>query len=722
MGEKDHYALVNPYATPYFNPRVINALTTEKPCGGEEIAELERELSIKMGLCDGFLILTKSIHGEMDLPTPEEIERFGGNLLVFFRTNNPYHVLRARERGMGVAEYVDMRVREILNLMNALPKGRFWWLIGGEQWNSHHLSLKSEDYSYSTKEEAYQWYKEWVTTDKHQLHWKGGKFKENWDPGVPSTFRYLRERGMDLKNLNIGGGGATPMDVHYQHEWGLKLSFIEVFSSCPCTQISIAFARGAARQYDAYWSIYHPPISHPAPTYDGEKVPHIRYNSEVKRLGGPTESMLLRCWVVAHFSGNNVNYMDGAPYVNWIEKEKDKLELTLAGRNAKRFADLILKERTERGETYVPVALMLNFYHGWTPGRGEYLRGGKDVTWYKISFNAGDYMVENFFNTAFLDNSLMGKPRPWSTSEEYGRMLLNGFDFRPYEFRCVTASRWGDSFDVILDNASLETLKKYKVVMLLGDIVVGAPLLDKLKRYVEDGGILLGNIEQLSQECRDAEFFGVSFTDQVRKSTRSLCQVCGRRYQESEYDYTVIKGEGAKVEATSEAGDPLVTVNRVGEGQVILTTPYYLLSYRPEQKMEVPIDRMVLRAEDFPSDAPLNPERKALIVPYNRWLNVATDAIDHLMERVSLIEVNGPPIEYIVNQVEERGIIIVLVNNEDCPWRGDITIKKEFLWECYKIEEWWKGERCSYSLRDKKLTIHAVVPEFGLRIYGIGQF
>jgi len=101
---------------------------------------------------------------------------------------------------------------------------------------------------------------------------------------------------------------------------------------------------------------------------------------------------------------------------------------------------------------------------------------------------------------------------------------------------------------------------------------------------------------------------------------------------------------------------------------------------------------------------------------------VGTHAVDHLMERVSLVEVKGPPIEYIVNLVEDRGMILVLVNNGDRAWRGEVVVKGGFPRGSCEVEEWWEGERCPHSLRGERLVLHPEVPEFGFRIYSIRQF
>ena len=731
--EKDDYFLGNWYTTALQNTRGAHPLETGISPEEVELARRERELSIGSGMCNGFLIHNSRFPGCDDLPSAAEVREWGGNMVFFFRTNDPWNVYRAKESGLPTAEFVEKRVNEILNLMNALPNGKVWWLFGGEQWDSHHPELRPEEYEFNTKEEAFRWFKEWVTTNKHQTHWRGSKYGDNWNPGIPCVFQYLKQKGIRIEELCMGGGGATAMDAHYQHEFGLRMTFVEVFSAGPCTQISIAFCRGAARQYDARWTVYHPPHMHPDPTYKdkrvgfgkGDRVGTLVYDPDMRRVGGQTESMLLRCWIVSHFSGTNIDYMDGAPYVNWIEKGPNQLELTPAGENAQRFADLVLRKRKQRGKTYVPVALLLDFYHGWAPGRASPMRAGKDVTWYKLPFTAGDYMIENFFDAAFPGHSLYRRPRPWKTQEEYGQMLLNGFDMRPYEFKAVTSSTWGDSFDVLLDNAPLDVLRQYPAIVTLGEMNLDSVRLGKLRQYVSDGGILLANAEQIADEGIAEELFGVAFTPDKAQAADAVCGLCGESFDEPSYAYRLVRLNEAAAWAATHDGAPLVTVNEIGKGKALLTTPDYLQAHDPTRQVEAPFDRMAyfydgLTHPEFSRGLKFNADKTAFLVPYSELLAVGRHTITHLMDELSIVKIRGDSIESIVNTAED-GIIIVLVNNEETPWEGECVLDAPNR-KGYTIEEWWEEQDVDHSIEHGKLTLRAQVPAFGFRIYGVGTF
>ena len=729
------FVLLNFYGSALQNTRGAHPLSVGTDQKEADLAQEERELSLRHGMCEGFLIHLSRYPGSEELPSADEVKRWGGNVVFFFRTNDPYNVYRAQEGGLPVEEFVEKRVGQVLNLMRALPQGSVWWLFGGEQWNGRHAAMLPEEYEFHTKKQAYQWYRKWVTTNLHQIHWRKSKFEENWDPGIPCVFEYLKQEGVGHEGLSLGGGGATPMDAHYQHEFGLKMTFVEVFSSCPNTQIAVAFCRGAARQYDAFWTLYHPPHMHPKPEYNANSLAAagrspmggtLVYSRDIKPMAGPTDSMLLRSWIVSHFSGTRFNFMDGAPYVNWAGTEENGLVPTPAGRNAKRFADFVLRLGLKRGTTYVPMALMMEFCHGWSPGRTSGMRYGGDVTWYKIPFTPADYMVENFFEAAFPEHSLYRQARPWKTPEEYAQMLLEGFDFRPYEFKNLTSSLWGDSFDVLLDNAPFEVIRQYPIVLLLGDVQLDSLLLKRLSRYVKKGGILVANIQQIVDVEAAKPLFGVRYGNLQRHATRSCCRRCRQTFQEPHYTYRLLELDGASPWAETPNGDPLATVNEVGEGKAVLTTPHYLQAFDAAHQREVPLNRMPRfygPAGDpaIDADLPLNRAKDALLVPSTKMLHIAKDLVTHLIDEVALITVMGAhPIEYLLNTADE-GIIAVLVNNEQSPWSGQIVVD-EPTDGAFQVQELWDGAQVNSRRQEGKLILNASVPGFGIRIYGIGDF
>jgi hypothetical protein len=143
-------------------------------------------------------------------------------------------------------------------------------------------------------------------------------------------------------------------------------------------------------------------------------------------------------------------------------------------------ADFMLRRHKDRGKPVVPIALMLDFYHGFEPKFGRYCQA--DYVWYwKIPYNAADRLTHDFLNLAFpgywKSGTLPGAPQ---TPEAYIAALAAGQDPRPWE--PMAESRWGDQLDVILSNAPIEVLRKYKVIVTPGTV---SPA---IAQFVAEGG------------------------------------------------------------------------------------------------------------------------------------------------------------------------------------------------------------------------------------------
>ena len=63
----------------------------------------------------------------------------------------------------------------------------------------------------------------------------------------------------------------------------------------------------------------------------------------------------------------------------------------------------------------------------------------------------------------------------------------------------------------------------------------------------------------------------------------------------------------------------------------------------------------------------------------------------------------------------------MLVNNEEAAWEGEVVLD-EPTGKGYRVEEWWEEGGVNFAAEAGTLTIHARVPEFGFRIYSVGNF
>ena len=165
------------------------------------------------------------------------------------------------------------------------------------------------------------------------------------------------------------------------------------------------------------------------------------------------------------------------------------------GHAVKRFADFALRRHPNIGTPVVPMALMLDAHSGFDTKHGLYNQ--QNAVWYQdIAYSSGDFMIDNFLKLAYPNHWRHGTMpgAPFSTPVGYQRFLASGGDPRPYEPMPFT--RWGDTFDVMLNTATFDSLRRYKVIVLMGDVVIDVRLRQVLQLWVQAGGTLVVNVRQ----------------------------------------------------------------------------------------------------------------------------------------------------------------------------------------------------------------------------------
>ena len=194
------------------------------------------------------------------------------------------------------------------------------------------------------------------------------------------------------------------------------------------------------------------------------------------------------------------------------------------GQMTKEFGDFALRRHTDIGRPVVPMALMLDFNHGFDAK--HWLYNQYDAVWYgDIPYSTGDFMINNFWKVAYPGHWLHGLTpgAPFLDSSgnpdatRFQQYLSAGGDPRPYE--PMGSTRWGNNIDVILSNASLTALRQYKVIVLLGDVVIDTNLASALDTWVRDGGVLVANSKQVTPAIEG--LFGVTRSQTTRTATTS---------------------------------------------------------------------------------------------------------------------------------------------------------------------------------------------------------
>jgi len=277
--------------------------------------------------------------------------------------------------------------------------------------------------------------------------------------------------------------------AHYMlHLDNHRLIGAETAQHLPSVPPWFAFIRGAGKQYGVLWfgnaSIWN-------------RWGYKRYDKsgsggwfEFGPDKGTSLSLLKRLWYVHLMYGCcMMSYESGHVLEDHSEamlaKEKKKGakgKLSLSPIGELQVEGIKWQEaHPDLGVQYTPVALLLDFYQGWTPARSAY--GGPYISWGDMSYSAGDYQIDAFF-----------------------RWVYPGYEdagFYHDERGFLTDTPIGDVFDVLLSNAKEDILAQYRAVVTLGDIVLEGRLLEKVLRYVKTGGKLITWKEHLGEEAQE---------------------------------------------------------------------------------------------------------------------------------------------------------------------------------------------------------------------------
>ncbi len=409
------------------------------------------------------------------------------------------------------------------------------------------------DYFFRDRNEAYEFFH--ANVMKSLGHFKGNAIFE----------RLMKEYGLSWEDVNLMVHGCSTFAVHYYFEWGFPHVEIECGISGQM-QVSLGYIRGAWKQFGrkSKWGIdysTHEPLFNQCTWYD----------ESGRRIGGFTESQTVRCWLAVWFAGADYLLCEGSDYTHWVYRQDGSHVLSELGKQAKKFAEFTLESGIERGEPVIPVAIMLNHNHGFEFSRGPC--SADDSVWGgRVPLTNRERNIRNQFDIFYP--GYRAYPVYWErpdfplkTQQQYREALRNGFDMRPYEQQ-LTASTCGDCVDVLLDNASLDALHEYKLLLLGGD---PAPASEILADYVRGGGTLAAAYNQLPSGL--LETFGIKQLpglagdwdhDEIHMADGTLSDT------NLHYGFAKFEIENAKILAVNHHRVPIIYEFSFGRGKVIL--------------------------------------------------------------------------------------------------------------------------------------------------------
>jgi hypothetical protein len=463
----------------------------------------------------------------------------------------------------------------------------------------------------------------------------------------------------------------TDFAVHawYAFEMGADVCLLERGNDeLADTSTGIAFVRGASRQLGKSWGI-------DLSLWRTGNASATQFDGKGGLVGGWSPSFVKRQLYLAFLSGAQILQMEPAIYFDERGRPNPLAQV------AQSFADFALRRHPDVGRPDVSMAILLPHDSGFDPKHWTHCQA--EAVWYgDIPYSDGDRMVDRFLRVAYPNHWLHGLApgAPFASASgapdpaKFKEYLAAGGDPRPFEPMGTT--RWGDNLDVITDHASLEALRAFKVVALVGDVALDGRLRRALRAWVMGGGTLVANAEQVS--AADEPLLGVRLTAARRSGNSATWLPDGTARSEPRFTYSQVVPTTAGILATSGEGDPLITSNAVGRGRVVLTTPSYLLSDSRDQLLRTGIHLF-------------------------DWLQAAHAAA----------EVRGEPIEYLVNRGAGR-TLVALINNSGAVWKGEVILRAPPA--ALAVKEYTQDAEMAFERREGRAFVPAQVPPYDLRV------
>jgi hypothetical protein len=322
-----------------------------------------------------------------------------------------------------------------------LSMNRQWWKgVYGDRFaeNKYRIkpaNLRGYDTRPKTREECYEVLKDYFVT---------------------------RNRYMNGRNISVTGHSHYET---YAAEWGARLIGLEIGENIAFAQSKMAFARGASRQFNVPWSSQISPWFHGSCTTRGA----LRMDGIYARGldAGHSLSLYRRMWLHSWFAGAAMVTPENSANI-FFEHSTPPWKLTPQGEEAAKVFSFMRAH--ERGVPLTPLVVILDRLNGYNGYQGR--------PWGILPKTPGDEEVEDLFeHQLFPDTDYIHSPPDPENPE--GAYLV--------------ATPFGETMDVMRSNASSEVLKKYPLVLLVGDITFDDDFVARLMDVARSGSRILLN-------------------------------------------------------------------------------------------------------------------------------------------------------------------------------------------------------------------------------------
>lgn len=268
----------------------------------------------------------------------------------------------------------------------------------------------------------------------------------------------------DLPRPWVSMNGHYPWH-HYAGEFGYDRLGTEIGENINNIQWHIALNRGAAVQYQKPWFIDFSSWFGPG-VLDYFDPPHWPEYSGVDN--GHSLNLVRRSFYMSYMAGADEVVAESGGAISVLpDVDADGVyRLSPYGELCREFYQFT-KRLPHTGNAYVPLALVLDKYHGAYSGFDGHFAFGQ------FPYGEGDEMLWRVVDTVF--------PNGW---EVQGKQEVGYLVNAPY----------GDGIDVLLQNAPADVLERYPIVLPAGDIHWQAEEIERMTAYVKKGGTLLLNV------------------------------------------------------------------------------------------------------------------------------------------------------------------------------------------------------------------------------------
>ncbi len=458
------------------------------------------------------------------------------------------------------------------------------------------------------------------------------------------NFQHHFERLGDL----LGNKLSTLVSLNFGHyflkEGTYSLIGAETAQGLPNTQVYYSFIRGAGKQYGVPWfgnaSVWN---RWGWKDYSGAK------NDNAGETNGTSLSLLKRL-MYSHLMYNSVAVGFESSFF------RGDGSLSPIG-EIQRSANRWVGEHGDCGVMHTPVAVMVDFFSGWSYPRHLYT-GNVFCVWGNLPYEEGDYLTDgllNLFYPGYRDASYYHDE--------------SGF---------ITPTPFGDQFDCLMSDAPGWLLRQYPVLIIGGTLKGTTENRDKLEEYVRQGGHLVlsaGSLRQFENGIGGLRAGGerrsISGGPVVLKSRE------GTTTLEEKHPWSVLRLElPENVETLASCGDEPVVVRReLGRGRLtVFASPYGLAE---EPAVPLPIR---------------NKEDQPLVSPFP-LLEHVRELLDEIVRPTTIFELDpkhsGSGLSFITSRQGPGRYRLALCNNSwtEQPFRiasrvGPIREIRELTLDC----------------------------------------